>query len=159
MMLADPTVDTCETLFRAEMLAVETYNRAICRFADSPREHLLERIRTTHERNAHSLRRLIFTHEAEPSACSVFWRGVVQTLDGPALVMLDSTVITLLKEGEEHGIREYREALSSPDVSEQLKELICRELLPTLIDHVVELRLSLNSPVTRKREMVPAGFT
>jgi hypothetical protein len=159
MRLADPTFDTCETLFRAEMLAIAAYNRTIDEFAHSPREHMLERIRTTHEKNADSLRFLIFSHEAEPSPCSVFWRGLVQTLDGPALMTLDSTVIGLLKEGEEHGIREYREALSDPDVSEELKELICQELLPRLINHVEELRRSLNPPVVRKRATVPAGIT
>jgi hypothetical protein len=158
MTLSDPTLDTCEALYRGEIFAVETYNKAIYRFADSPHEDLLERIRATHERNANKLRWLILEHGGEPSAASVFWKGLAQTLEGAAIIALDYTVLKLLKEGEEHGVREYRDALADHDVSEETKEIVCKELLPPLIDHLVELRRGLVPSRARTPELVVSGL-
>ncbi len=41
-----------------------------------------------------------------------------------------------LKEGEEHGIREYEEALDKLDVMEDAKATIREELLPRLVSHL-----------------------
>ena len=140
MTVTDQTIDVCNELLRGELSAVETYDKAITKFGGSPEDDMLVRIRDDHEESVADLRRLIAESGGEPSKSSGLWGGFVVALEGAASLLGPSPALKILQEGEEHGIREYREALEDAEVSGELKDLIREGLLPRLTDHLIELQ-------------------
>ena len=140
MQLHDPTVDTCNELLRGELSAVESYTRALDRFPAAPGDEMLARIRADHEDSAMELRRLVIACGAEPSPTAGVWGALAGAAEGAAAILGFAPACALLLEGEEHGLREYTDALEDSDVSWELKQLIRDELLPRLTDHVIELQ-------------------
>jgi len=53
----------------------------------------------------------------------------------------DPTTLKALKEGEAHGVDEYRAALSENHLSPTLEHIVRKELLPLQSEHVEELDL------------------
>ena len=140
MTITDQTIDVCNELLRGELSAVETYNKAIAKFGDSSGDDMLLRIRHDHEDSVADLRRLIAEGGGEPSKTSGLWGGFATALEEAATLLGRSPALKVLQEGEEHGIKEYRDALDDPEVSGELKDLIREELLPRLSGHVSELQ-------------------
>ena len=60
-------------------------------------------------------------------------------VEGTAKLFGDSAALQALKAGEEHGIKEYEDALESPDVMEEARKTIRDMLLPRLIEHLSRL--------------------
>ena len=50
------------------------------------------------------------------------------------------SALKIFELGEEHGRSEYQAALANDNVSDDAKELIRRELLPSLEKHMIELQ-------------------
>jgi len=51
----------------------------------------------------------------------------------------ESPALTILQQGEQHGINEYEQALDDDDLSESVKDLIRDTLLPAQREHLVIL--------------------
>ena len=136
----DSTIDTCNELLRGEISAVETYTQAIEKFGSYVQDDVLQRIRDDHEESALELRRLVMEEGGEPSGGSGVWGGFARAVEGTAKVLGESPALKVLQEGEEHGLKLYRNALENPEVSSKLKDLIRDELMPQLNDHVMELQ-------------------
>lgn len=132
--------DHCNSLLRGELSAIETYTQAIEKFADSSGESPLYRIRADHESSAASLRANIGQSEEVPATSSGPWGTFATALEGVATLLGEAPALTILQQGEEHGISEYEEALASDEVDESLKRLIRDELLPSQRDHLVALK-------------------
>ena len=60
-------------------------------------------------------------------------------MEGAAKLLGESPALAVLEEGEEHGINEYDEALRNPEVMEEIKTVIRRDLQPPLSKHVSAL--------------------
>jgi len=140
MTINDKTIDTCNSLLRGEIAAIETYTQAIDTFTNSSDDSALERIRTAHIASAAELRKFISQDGAEPASGSGLWGGFAQTLEGAATLIGESPALKILQAGEEHGISEYMDAMNDLDISEASKELIRHTLLPPLTQHLVELQ-------------------
>jgi hypothetical protein len=136
----DQTTEICNALLRGEISAVETYTQASEKFTCSPKDDFLKRMCFDHEANADALRKIIWGVNAEASTTSGPWGGFVMAIEGAATLIGKSPALMILQQGEEHGVKVYKEALDNPEVSEDLKELIRDELLPSLNDHLIELQ-------------------
>jgi demethoxyubiquinone hydroxylase (CLK1/Coq7/Cat5 family) len=133
-------IDVCNSLLRGEISAIETYTQAIARFRGEPEVTTLEDIRRDHITSANRLRENVHEMGGTPSNDSGAWGAWAKTVEGAAKLMGDSVALKALQEGEEHGEKEYEDALENDDVLPGCKEMIRVELLPASRRHVAMLR-------------------
>jgi rubrerythrin len=138
-MTTDQTTDLCNALLRGEISAIETYDQAIEKISDSPGVEILEDIQSDHEQSVAELREYLVDHASEVSEGSGWWGSFVQALEGAAKVLGTQPALKLLREGEEHGVREYEKALAHPEISAAARVLIQQKLLPPLLEHIEQL--------------------
>jgi hypothetical protein len=135
---------TCDTqalnsLLRGELSAVETYDQAMEKFED---QHILADLHKIRERHAHAaivLREQVLRFGNEPATGSGPWGAFAAVVTGTAKVIGPATALSALRQGEEHGINEYEDALQNENVNPECKEMIRGDLLPSCRGHVDEL--------------------
>lgn len=129
-------IDALNSLLRGEISATETYNQALEKFAGRPAEAELRRLRDEHRTAANDLRRHVHEHAGDPSTGSGAWGAWAKFVEGTAKVFGETAALKALKEGEEHGIKSYQDALEDDDLSADCKALIRTHLLPQTQAHV-----------------------
>jgi uncharacterized protein (TIGR02284 family) len=132
-------VDTLNTLLRGELSAVETYRQAEEAFQGQPEAAELRRIAGEHGLSAEVLRRHVEQHGGQPSQGSGLWGAFARLVERAAKKLGDTTALRALKEGEEHGIKDYEKALAGTDLTADCRLLIQGELLPRCRAHVQAL--------------------
>ena len=139
MKTTDTNTEICNSLLRGEMSAIETYTQVIEKFADHSDGNLLRRIRSDHEAAAASLREIIGENGDEPAIGSGPWGTFATAVEGAAALFGESPALSILLQGEDHGISEYEEALESGDFDEPAIRLIRDKLLPAQRNHIIAL--------------------
>ena len=132
----DRCVDQLNSLLRGEISAVETYEQAIEKVGD---EHAsdataLRGIAQEHGEAAQSLRDEITRLGGEADDSSGAWGVWAKTIEGTAKLFGDASALKALKEGEEHGLKDYREALD--DLDETSRSLVSTLLIPNQMRHI-----------------------
>src|SRR4051812_18367701 len=128
--MATTDTKTLNALLRGEISATETYNQALEKFAGQPEEAELRRIRDEHREAANTLRHHVRDHGGEPSTGSGWWGTWAKCVEGTAKLFGKSAALKALKEGEEHGVKDYQGALDDADMAADCKELIRTRMLP-----------------------------
>lgn len=141
MQTTDHTMKVLNSLLRGELSAIETYSQAIHKFPDFADHGKLERMRADHLESAETLREIITDLGGDPSTDSGAWGGFAKTVESVASAFGDSPAMSALKQGEEHGIGEYEDALSDKGVDSEVKAVIRDDLLPPLREHIVDLEV------------------
>lgn len=132
-------IDVCNSLLRGELSAIETYNQALEKFDSETERSALRSIQNDHQNSASRLRDHIIEMGAEPAAESGAWGTFAKAVEGTAKMLGESPALAALKQGEEHGIDEYEEALRNTGVMDEIKTVIRHELLPPLSEHIAAL--------------------
>src|SRR4051794_35881313 len=116
--LADDAAESCRQLnsfLRGEISAAETYRMAIDKVADDRSNTanlgLLREIQEEHGRAAQAIRERIRELGGEASDSSGAWGAWAKTVQGTANIFGDTSSLKALKEGEEHGLKDYRDGL------------------------------------------------
>jgi uncharacterized protein (TIGR02284 family) len=135
----DVPVRQLNSLLRGEIAACETYRQAIDTVGDGGRTtangvDLLREIEGEHGRAAAALRDRIRQLGGEPSESSGAWGAWAQIVQGTANLFGDTSALKTLKEGEEHGLKDYEEAVDDLDAAS--RTLIAGELIPRQQRHV-----------------------
>jgi len=143
--MATTDIDTLGSLHRGEIAATETYNQALEKFAGQPEEAELRGIRDEHRETANTLRQHVRHHGGTPDTGSGWWGGWAKFVEGTAKVFGKSAALKALKEGEEHGIKEYQAALADKDMAADCQSLIRSQLLPRCQAHVQVLDRLMSS--------------
>src|SRR6266516_5422786 len=145
---SEEAVRQLNSLLRGEISACETYRMAIDKVADS--DHgamnnvsILREIETEHEMAAQELRSRIGELGGRPSDSSGAWGAWAQTVQGTMNLFGDTSALKGLKEGEEHGLKDYQEALDDTDA--QTAQLIQGELIPNQQKHISILDQLINA--------------
>lgn len=125
----ETTVDALNELLRGELSAVESYNKALPAVDNEPRVRadLLE-CRASHEARAQRIREAVLQAGGEPSSASGAWGLFARALASGARALGWKTVVSTLEEGEDHGLKEYKQAL--PKLDGGLQHLVSNELYP-----------------------------
>jgi len=131
--------DKLNSLLRGEISAIETYNQAIAKFTGQPQETELRRLRDEHSSTSNTLRQHVRELGGEPSQGSGWWGTWAKFVEGTAKLFGETAALKALKEGEEHGIKEYKEALDDADVATECKTMIRNQLLPQSESHITVL--------------------
>ena len=140
------TVRQLNSLLRGEISAAETYRMAIDKVADGDKAAnagLLREIQEEHGRAAQGIRDRIRELGGDASDSSGAWGAWAKTVQGTMNLFGDASSLKALKEGEEHGLKDYQEALE--DVDATSAQLIQNQLIPAQQRHINLLDQLINS--------------
>ena len=130
---SDEAARQLNSFLRGEISAAETYRMAIDKVADADKAQtanlgLLREIQEEHARAAQALRDRIRELGGEPSDSSGAWGAWAKFTQGTANLFGDASALKSLKEGEEHGLKDYIDATS--------EELVRNQLIPAQQRHI-----------------------
>ncbi|MCA1581265.1 MAG: PA2169 family four-helix-bundle protein [Acidobacteria bacterium] len=141
--MKDQTVDRCveqlNSLLRGEISAAETYRMAIDKVGGDRQSDgaALRTIAQEHGEHAQRLRDEIRRAGGHADDASGTWGAYAKTIEGAASLFGDAAALKALKEGEEHGLKDYRAALDAVD--EPARKLIAETLIPAQQRHITSL--------------------
>lgn len=130
------TPDTLQSLLRGEMSAMETYQKALEKVDGYPEGAQLRQIYMDHSHAVQVLRNLLMRYQAELPTSSGAWGTFANAVQSTANLFGDKAALKALKEGEEHGIKDYMRALDDPEVATEVKAMIRSDLLRKCETHV-----------------------
>jgi uncharacterized protein (TIGR02284 family) len=126
------------SLLRGEISAAETYRMAIDKLNDPAKGvanvGMLSQIQEEHGRACQALRDRIRELGGEPSDSSGAWGAWAKLIQGSSNLLGDSAALKSLKEGEEHGLKDYEEAIDDIDASSA--DLVTNQLIPAQRKHI-----------------------
>jgi hypothetical protein len=123
-----------ESLHRGELSAIATYHQAIEKEGSAAGD--LSSIQRDHEDASRRLAERIRELGGKVDLDGGVWSGFAQAVEGTAKVFGNKSAMEILKVGEEHGVRDYEDALKDSNVDETSKDLIQKTLLPRQREHV-----------------------
>jgi hypothetical protein len=134
------SVDQLNSFLRGEISAAETYRMAIDKAADNEKTSaaanlgLLREIQKEHGRAAQTLRDRIRELGGEASDSSGPWGSWAKFTQGTANLFGDASSLKALKEGEEHGLKDYQRGSDGIDATSV--ELVQNQLIPAQQRHI-----------------------
>ncbi len=132
-------IKSCNSLLRGELSAVETYAKAIEKYPSTPATPELTRIQSEHRQSANRLAQNVRDMGGVPETDSGAWGTFANAVQGAANLFGTESAIESLERGEEHGRKEYEEALNCQHVMPECKVMIRTELLPRVEKHLAVL--------------------
>jgi len=140
----DKPQGACDTeslncLLRCQLAGVETYDRAMEKLEDQHILADLHRIREEHARAAALLVEKVLQFGGTPIEWAEPWSAFTAAASNGGTAIGPATVLSALRQGEEHIINEDEDSLKHEDVNAECKNLIRTELLPNGRNHVAEL--------------------
>src|SRR5260370_21790622 len=136
--MATTTVDTLNSLLRGELSATETYQQALSKLEGTQGYDDLKCIHREHREAANTLRQQVHRYGAKPDQGSGAWGAFAKAVEGTAKPFGTGAALKALKEGEEHGRKEYEKALKD-NLPPDCRGLIESTLLPQTREHVPTL--------------------
>lgn len=125
------------SLLRGEMSAIETYRQAIAKLEQGNDfgASELHAMQKDHADAADALWHHIEQHGGKPSEGSGPWGAFAKAVEGTATLFGDTAALKGLKEGEEHGLKDYQEALNDKNLPADCQALI-RGLMAKQQEHI-----------------------
>ena len=131
-------VNALNSLLRGEMSAIETYRQALEKVGTDSGAQDLHRFAKDHRDAADQLWRHVEDHGGKPSEGSGAWGSWAKTVEGTAKLFGNAAALKALKEGEEHGLKDYQSALQNKDMAPECLALI-RGLVTKQQEHIAAL--------------------
>jgi uncharacterized protein (TIGR02284 family) len=131
--------DALNSLLRGELAATETYQQAMEKAGDAGPAAELRQIRDEHRTAANAIRQHILQLGGHPDQDSGAWGTWAKAVEGTAKLFGNTAAMKALKEGEEHGVKEYERVLQDDSVPSVCKTAIQTTLLPQARSHVSTL--------------------
>jgi hypothetical protein len=125
-----PTEESIRKLnayLRGEIAAVETYDQALDQLPNSVNRWGLEQCKLSHQRRVAALRRRIEEAGGHPAESSGSWGTFTRLVEGGARAFGEKAAIAALEEGEDHGLKLYRDVDALDGTA---RELVETDLLP-----------------------------
>ena len=129
-------VDDLNELLKGELSAIETYRQALDKVKDQPDSKELYNVLDNHKKAAQVFTAHVKELGGTPSTDSGAWGTWAKTVTGTAKIFGDAAALKALKEGEEHGLKEYKELLEDEDVPQKIKEEVKNKYIPTQEAHI-----------------------
>jgi hypothetical protein len=124
----DKSVDALNGFLRGEISAVETYRQAIEKLSSSPTRGQLEDCQRSHELRVTKLRDQVARLGGEPAKSSGPWGAFARLVEGGAKALGERSAVSALEEGEDHGLKLYRDDLEKLDMP--TRRFVETDLLP-----------------------------
>lgn len=100
-------------LLRGEITALETYRQALTKISDSEIRQELEKAEVSHFDRVLALSSKVRELGGEPVTDSGLWGIFAKAVEGSATVLGDKAAVSILEEGEDKGLQEYRTILEN----------------------------------------------
>jgi uncharacterized protein (TIGR02284 family) len=144
------------SLLRGEMSAIETYRQALEKMKDDNVFGVdeLRALQRDHRDAADALWHHIEQHGGKPSEGSGPWGAFAKTIEGAAQLFGDTAALKALKEGEEHGLKDYESALNDKNLPADCQALV-RGLLSKQREHI----FAIDRLMERVSSQTTAGTT
>ena len=127
------------SLLRGELAATETYQQALAKLEDDPGAERLRQMHADHRTAANTLRQHVHECGGKPDQSSGAWGTWAKIVEGTAKVFGNKAALKALKEGEEHGVKDYEAALENTALAPECRSLIQSQLLPQTRSHIAAL--------------------
>lgn len=128
-------IDELNKVLRGEISAIEAYSQVIEKFHTDPAIDRLTVLKREHEDNVTLLRDMLNHEGALPAETSGVWGAIVKTVVAAGKLLGEPTAIGALKQGEEHGLKLYRNLLDENLSTNDLR-LIKDKLIPRQERHI-----------------------
>ena len=142
MAMAANTTDTntLNSLLRGEMSAIETYRQAIEKLGDvhDPLVEELRAMQRDHRDAADALWHHIEQHGGKPSEGSGPWGTFAKAVEGTAKLLGNTAALKALKEGEQHGLKDYQDALEDKNLPADCQAML-RGLMSKQNGHIATI--------------------
>ena len=132
--------ETCNSLLRGELSAIETYTQAMGQFHSETERTALQAIRADHANSAARLCDHLVEMGAVPATDSGPWGAFAKAVEGAAGMVGENPALAVLEQGEEHGMRDYEAAMKNPEVMDEIRAVIRDQRLPPLGEHIAALQ-------------------
>jgi uncharacterized protein (TIGR02284 family) len=99
----------------------------------------LRRIHAEHREAANTLRQHVHHFGGKPDQGSGAWGAFAKAYEGTAKLFGNTAALSALKQGEEHGLNDYRDALKNEDLPTECRGLISNTLMPQTQEHIATL--------------------
>ena len=129
-----------DDLIRGEMAAVKSYNEVLEDVKDKGERAKLEKIKADHENAVSKLKGFASADVKEDSEGAGAWGAFATAWTGGAKLMGNDTALKALTQGEEHGVKEYKEALEDDKIQPELKQMIRTQFLPKQEEHLKTIK-------------------
>jgi hypothetical protein len=124
-------VEQLNSFLRGELSAVETYRMALDKLdATSVARTEVQQCLQSHEERVSMLRDAIITAGGTPADSSGPWGMFAKAVEGTAKVFGEKAAIAALEEGEDHGIKDYKDGMDDNDLDINAKGLLTSQLWP-----------------------------
>jgi hypothetical protein len=131
--------ESIQKLLRGEISAIETYDQVIEKFKGKPQEATLTAIRQEHSETKKRLKALASKHGEKPEMSSGVWGSWAKFTTGAAKIFGEAAALKALKEGEEHGLKEYQAATEEQGIDLVLKSEIEAKFITNQQKHIASL--------------------
>ncbi len=131
-------VESLNKVLRGELSAVSAYEQVIEKFKDEPEIYRLTAIQEEHMDSVKSLRSMIANEGAFPDDEPGLWGTVVKAVVGAGKLIGNTSALSALKQGEDHGLRQYEDLANENLNSEDLR-VIRSKLIPRQEKHIALL--------------------
>jgi hypothetical protein len=122
-------IDQLNSFLRGELAAVQTYAIALDHLSlESRARSRLDACLRSHEQRVELLKDRIIDLGGRPAAGAGPWGAVTRAIETGASAFGDRAAIAALEQGEDHGVRDYREDVVKLDVL--ARDLVLEQLLP-----------------------------
>ncbi len=136
---SEQTLGQLNRLLRGELSAIETYEQALSKVKEPTAVETLRSIAKDHRSAAELIRQQVSLHGGIPDQDSGAWGLWAKTVEGAASLVSESIAIKALKEGEEHGLKEYQDVATDESLLYQCRALINSDLMSRQRVHIVTL--------------------
>jgi uncharacterized protein (TIGR02284 family) len=123
-------------LVRGELSAIETYQQALEKMHDAPEATELQAIETEHRGAVRALKDQVLQHGGTPDDHSGAWGTWAKLIEGTARMFGNTAALEALRQGEQHGIKEYEKAMETDELDAEACKLIRNKLLPQAHSHI-----------------------
>jgi uncharacterized protein (TIGR02284 family) len=128
--------DWLNRLVRGELAAVETYQQALEKMRDAPEATELQAIEAEHRGAVRALKDKVLQHGGTPVDTSGAWGTWAKFIEGAARIFGNTAALEALRQGEQHGIKEYEKAMEADELEAETRKLIGNRLLPQAQAHI-----------------------
>lgn len=139
LIVGDEKTRFLQKILRGEISAIEAYDKVLDRREVELSYSTLFQIRTEHNRTVGKLKKLIEEKGELPDDDSGVWGQFVKTLIAGTALISDEIILKTLIEGEEHGLKEYRQFLDM-NLSVYESDLMRFDFIPMQERHIELLK-------------------
>lgn len=131
--------ESINEILRGEISALESYEQIFSKIESDAEKKRLNEFRNEHLAAIDFWKNQAKMQGAVPDSDSGIWGKAVEAFVGTSKLFGNTTALKALKEGEEHGLNNYKDLLDRDDLTVLQKDQIKRQFIPVQEKHINSL--------------------